>query len=76
MKRTDRKGIACPACQSRAIRVTRTRHGKAAIWRIRECRECRWRIKTREELLDPDPRRALPSGPQAAPNAISAKSDN
>ena len=49
---TPLKGLACPSCGSRRLRVTYTRAGAGGtVRRSRRCQECGARFRTGEALL-------------------------
>jgi transcriptional regulator NrdR family protein len=51
------KGITCPACDSRRLPALYTRRRGGFVIRVRQCRECKLRLKTKETILGaPDER--------------------
>jgi len=54
---TDEKGIECPSCGCRHLFVTHTEPiGDNTIRRRRQCRHCRHRFVTYENIRPPEPR--------------------
>jgi len=49
------EGLVCPKCGCRHFLVADTRRAAGSIRRRRQCRNCGWRIWTREEITPPPP---------------------
>ena len=44
-------GLACPTCGCRHLPVVYTRHRQQRTIRVRECRHCKRRIQTYEQII-------------------------
>lgn len=45
-----RNGLKCPRCGSQKLPVAYVRHYAGTAVRVRECKDCRHRVRTRERL--------------------------
>ncbi len=49
-EQAPKRGLECPTCGCRDLRVRYTRQRSKYIWRVRTCRHCGRRVATRETI--------------------------